>query len=812
MKKIFSIFVIVCIILLQLPIHAEISMDKSVDFVSGLGVMSGYPDGSFGESGLVTRAELAKIVTVMNNIEVPRQSNISPYNDVPYYHWAAAYIDAATRNGYFTGYPDGNFYPENTVTYEELCKVMLEMLGYTAQTQTYSWAEAQINQAKKVGILAGTDFAAYKNVTRLDTAKIIKNTLLTIRKGTGNYCIENMELKYIENVIILSDNTASDNWIQTSAGTFKKGSLTNDCVMKQGDLILNKDNEIVLFFPVDYPEKTYTVKSVLKNSIMTYEQEELLTFADDVTVYQAGIPSVYKNAVLNIGTGDKLTVYYSKNGEVRYLNLKKDAGSRSTSYIIRSVLGKNIIAFNKNDLLKFDDDTVVYQGNLASNYAAALSNFEMGDKLTVYYTDNNMIKYLKLEKDSMDGPFTYGSGQIVPDSFTTVVRDGKIVSLSDLQPYDICYYEPESNVLIAYINQFSGTYDDALPNKDSVSKVVLSGKTFEISTAAAFEKLSSGGIPIGDMVTVCLDKDGKVADVIPFEKNSSVVGYILSTGLKDKMEQNKEISSLHYINVLLTDGQTAQYITDRDYSNYRGRLVDILFSNGKASIKTIPQQKNIYGQFQASKLMLGQNKLSSDLKIIDIAKYKEHENGKGARIYPSRIDGCNFSASDILYYEKNESGEINRLVLNDYTNDLYQYGIVIKAEKDENLLYTQGYYKIIIDGKINSLITTNVLYGVSSHNPAMLKVENGQINWIKKLTFVDDIISKADVQYAYGKKAKYKVSSNLAVYKEVYDTENSGITYQKITLSDIPDNARIKAYSDKSEQNGGRIRVLVVAE
>ena len=46
------------------------------------------------------------------------------FNDVPENHWAAKAIEEVTEKGYFQGYPDGTFKPEEIVTRAELAAVL----------------------------------------------------------------------------------------------------------------------------------------------------------------------------------------------------------------------------------------------------------------------------------------------------------------------------------------------------------------------------------------------------------------------------------------------------------------------------------------------------------------------------------------------------------------------------------------------------------------------------------------------------------------------------------------------------------------
>ena len=74
------------------------------------GIVSGYPDGNFHPEDRVTRAEMAVMLAKAKHLaSVPGATG---FPDVPSGYWAAGAIGAAKAAGYLQGYPDGSFRPE----------------------------------------------------------------------------------------------------------------------------------------------------------------------------------------------------------------------------------------------------------------------------------------------------------------------------------------------------------------------------------------------------------------------------------------------------------------------------------------------------------------------------------------------------------------------------------------------------------------------------------------------------------------------------------------------------------------------------
>ena len=91
------------------------------------------------------------------------------FSDVPSDHWAFYYIEELVARKAINGYPDGNFYPEETVTREAFAKIMVVAAGLTpmpARTATYAdvpvdhWAFSYIETARPY-------MTAYQNQDRL---------------------------------------------------------------------------------------------------------------------------------------------------------------------------------------------------------------------------------------------------------------------------------------------------------------------------------------------------------------------------------------------------------------------------------------------------------------------------------------------------------------------------------------------------------------------------------------------------------------------------------------------------------------------
>ena len=103
-----------------------------IGYMQQFGIITGYSDGSFRPDAPVTRAEFAAIASRFEKLTEGSKS----FTDVSDTYWAARYINFAATRGWVTGYSDGTFKPENTITRAEVAAVTCRLLERSAD-QSY---------------------------------------------------------------------------------------------------------------------------------------------------------------------------------------------------------------------------------------------------------------------------------------------------------------------------------------------------------------------------------------------------------------------------------------------------------------------------------------------------------------------------------------------------------------------------------------------------------------------------------------------------------------------------------------------------
>lgn len=155
------------------------TMEKTEAFerLESYGIMTRDDIGSFCPYDTVTRAIMAKILMCARNIT--KLENPAEFLDVASDHWANNYIGNAQKSGYLCGFEDGTFRPEETVTTQQVIKMIVCLLGYEpVALQRGSYPNGYIAVAESIGLLDNiTELELDSVCIRKTIAEIMNNAL-----------------------------------------------------------------------------------------------------------------------------------------------------------------------------------------------------------------------------------------------------------------------------------------------------------------------------------------------------------------------------------------------------------------------------------------------------------------------------------------------------------------------------------------------------------------------------------------------------------------------------------------------------------
>jgi len=460
-------------------------------------------------------------------------------------------------------------------------------------------------------------------------------------------------------------------------------------------------------------------------------------------------------------------------------------------------LGDGIAKAPTDNLTRGDCVTIFY--NLMNAVTSGGSVY--AQTLGLALNSAGKIDCTALVSADLKGPFVLQTGEslasLLPFSSgsLSVYKDGSEASLTSANPYDVYYYNENLRTVWLYDTKTTGTYTAASPSRVSPTTVTVAGNTYTIGTSAAAYALSSlGTFALGDTVTLLLGMDGTVVDVIPAgEADSTFYGVVTAAQTSSYIDSAGKAVSVKTVSVACTDGVVRQY----SGSVPVGTLVSVGVSGGDTKIAAL-SAKSVSGSVNASGTKLGTLSFADGAEILDT-----NSDGDYLRIYPLRLAGVSLSGSDIRYYTLDENGDIDRLILNDMTGDLYSYGVITKATEVVYGTSVNSYYEYLINGVPGTQSSTNTAYSVTVGG-AIFRYKDGTISSMKNLKSVP--ITSVNSLYAMSGTQKYLLSQTVQVYKKSDDT------YQQINLSAVANSDQytlVACRDDFGYKAGGLVRVVI---
>ena len=105
--------------------------NTAVSTLSSMGIITGYPDGTFRPNAAITRAEFAAIAARFDH---DGDKTAAKFSDIAS-HWAKDEISIAYNNGWITGYPNSTFGPQRDITRAETMTLVNRVLNRQPETE-----------------------------------------------------------------------------------------------------------------------------------------------------------------------------------------------------------------------------------------------------------------------------------------------------------------------------------------------------------------------------------------------------------------------------------------------------------------------------------------------------------------------------------------------------------------------------------------------------------------------------------------------------------------------------------------------------
>ena len=370
----------------------ESTAARNVAALQMMGVVDGYPDGSFRPQQTLTRAQFCKMVIALMGQEdtALRYRNFTVFPDVKGSHWAAGYINLAVKGEtkLLSGYPNGTFAPEETVTFGQAVTILMRLLGYTDADVGMVWPKGFLDTASAIGLTEGLSLRGSDAITRSEAAQLFVNLLLTEQKDGSSPYAKTLGDTYDNVVLLAADATADDGTdgaMETTQGTFlpaRTGDYEALCGMR-GLLLLNEKQEVLSFLPATSSrDKTFYV-AVARAGELVDQQGTSYRIASTTPAYVKGKCSTYGALYAQIRTGMEVTVCFTEGGTASFVT-----ASESVSDV--KLVGRYEDVY-PNTAAPQRVTVLGCELTVLPEAVESLSKLKIGDTITLLLTQNNQV-------------------------------------------------------------------------------------------------------------------------------------------------------------------------------------------------------------------------------------------------------------------------------------------------------------------------------------------------------------------------------------------------------------------------------------
>ena len=405
---------------------------------------------------------------------------------------------------------------------------------------------------------------------------------------------------------------------------------------------------------------------------------------------------------------------------------------------------------------------------------------------------------VSLVNGQMEGPVVaqgYGWQSSLGFTPAKVYRNGSVAALTNIQDYDVVYWNASMSTVWAYAKKATGPIQAIEPSSASPSSVTVAGRTYAIEASAAALALSDlGQYRLGDNVTLLLGRSGGVAAVADVSASAGErVGVVTAIEKTAYPDGSGGSYTAQTVTLLATDGQTYQYQTRGGYKVGSVVRAIVAGSGGEVTLRGLGNA-SLSGKVNREGTKLDKYAFAQGAEILDVSE------DRGAVIYPARLAGLNLNSGKVKYYALNPQGEIETLILNDVTGDAYHYGIITRFEEEGQGMSRYCTYQYDVDGVSYTL--SGATRFLATAGPIRIQGDPASPEKLYALTAAQAGQVSGN-QFVTGNQ-RYTLSDSVVVY------EYRDGRYYLSSLARAEGGGTVTAWYDKAESEGGRVRVIVV--
>ena len=579
----------------------SIKNSEAVDTMVALNIINGKDDGSFAPEATVTRAEMAKMITIMLNggsePALTASASNAKFTDIGG-HWAQKYIEYCVSQNVIAGRGDGTFAPDATVTGTEAAKMALTALGYNSEVFNFTGIDWQVN----VNAAANAPSAnLYDGLRTIDPSQGLS------RDNAAQMLYNALDANVVEITYNITSNGVETGYVISD----KKTMMTERFgAVKVVGIITS--NEIATIGADTAEDKGETV-------IKLINEDDVKTFGSDSMTLKVSTDA----SVL----GRTVSAYVKSNAKASGADVMGSVVLTNDDKVVTNTSGKDLAELAKDNKL-----TIPASVKAGKDYTATEADPAAGD--TTIMIDNNGDK-------KVDYIFvvTYQVAQISKiDTKNEKVTFKGLAGVTRVDFEDVIDYEDFEEDDYVLVNTFGGNYYLTAPetvegelteykvNDDSeATKLTIDSTTYDVSAVevnATTELTSAKTLGEANLETEAvfyLDANGKI--VAMGEAKEAAAQYAISWGgaSGNKIDNNR-------IKLTLEDGTTAVYtvdsksdvkiggdngsefsgkgITDANKNAVGALIAYTIKSNGNVSLKAVENTASKSAAFEKGKTLI----------------------------------------------------------------------------------------------------------------------------------------------------------------------------------------------------------------
>lgn len=562
MKKVICLAISLLLILssFSAPIFAseEVSTQGNAKFLRMLGICE---NDNLKDDDVLTRAELAKMYyRILTGKSVPEYTEYqSPYTDIGEEEYG--YVKTVSEAGIMTGVNDTYFGKDEPVTYIQLIKTVVTLLGYNTHALSKGgWPQGYYTVAAQLGLTKNSpaDFNYYVTLNgAADVFRLASGANMVIRttydenetyeiySGYG-FLEYYMNIIPVDGIVTATSISSTDDGEPTEFGRVRIGTKEMSVSKKAIGIYNLIGQRVTVFCEKLSSSNEIRYYEVLSNNIINIYSDQILSVSSDTITYDMH--------------GKEVRVKYTPQTTVLYNGTLAKSYSLSTLNPFReNLLDGCLVVIDNNDDKKADIIMIeAYETFLCGGVRdmVAVSKIIKGKQADFSEFDENSLAVLN------------AAGE--PISYEEIAEDDVLN----------CYYNLSGKLtkIVVTIDSGSGIIEEMVKEGTTVKSIYISGKKFDCGASFNLSPDSSS-LKAGDEVTFWFNKDAKIGVI---EKGDVKTKIALLTDYAKPQGMGTE----YRVRIFEIGGKFSEYvlaekikvangqIEPKDFENYVGKTGD----------------------------------------------------------------------------------------------------------------------------------------------------------------------------------------------------------------------------------------------